>query len=813
MPPSPFSPYRPSSFTPTPASPLTAAAGASATAASSSIPASPCGPLRSLASTSIRYVLPPSPTVFSVLIPAIQPGGGPRGRGRGRGGAPPFGNPSGDSGWSKGRGGSTSAASGSGFSKPLPAGPRSATTKDKEKEQEPTWGKGWGSSDASGGWGAASVPQEARSTGPTNSADTGGGWGAPDTGWSGASSGSGWGNTGGGESASGGWGDTGGGGWGSSSDGWGSGGGWGTAATETTKEKEKDKALETPKDPFGFTAVSTSGKWGNASEPSTSTSAKDAPAQQPQPYAPEQTGGPTPETTTLPHPPSPVRSEHSDRPAPSRRGSAREELSITIPSTYDVLSSAASASASPFASLLNPSTAERKTSYTFSDFGAGIPRAASPSPSNTEEPQSASSSMARDPWQKYIKCLLTLPGDRAIQRAVTLHQKLAEAEAKRDSLRRLQKSPQFHSATPRMIERLEGLRIEHERVLGGLKKRFSDAINTLAAFPPGISPFDGPSRAGSVGADAEPPPAAEDIERYAVEVREWMDAVRPYVDSLRAQATQPPPAPPAEEDAPQVPAKRKRRAGDTDAQDPVESAVAEVSERLARLEVTADELDTYLQDLRTSSQAAINAALVRIEQAAVPPEPTEDGEIVPVPALDADVGVPGACTRRLREASSELARLRGELKTLQTRDHNWWRQQYALNAENEGLKMRISQLEESETQERAQLAADAQELRKLREQVQNLTAPRPDVPQLPPQPSLDDLVSLFEAEMRPRWREDAMRGLGAMREGVEQQLRTQQQAVLSQVWGAMKPTLRIVDSIQDFMEVQSTSSDQQAVSS
>lgn len=78
-------------------------------------------------------------------------------------------------------------------------------------------------------------------------------------------------------------------------------------------------------------------------------------------------------------------------------------------------------------------------------------------------------------------------------------------------------------------------------------------------------------------------------------------------------------------------------------------------------------------------------------------------------------------------------------------------------------------------------------------------------------PTIEDIVSQLEHYMRPRLRQETIAGMTALRESTERYLKSQENALISEILSSMRPTLRIVNLFQEFLEVQTSKGNVQVV--
>ncbi|KAI0934495.1 hypothetical protein AcV5_006323 [Taiwanofungus camphoratus] len=747
----------------------------------------------------------------------------PDGAGRGRGGAGPGPGDWGgvvsewdnlEAGWGNaGAAGSTSKA----MPPPsAPTGPR----KRKEPESASAWGNAWGNPAQDAGGVHPHIPKTARiEPGRVDAA----GWGSPHGGWDKPGKAEVW--------------------WGSSAqDTWGQPDGvweadsvraekakemdsWGWSASsrsgdgtragkekekeeekqrekekekECSKEKEEESAKEKAKDPWGWGAVGRDGgaaqessgplsgrpTWDDIREatkvPSISIDTN---------VRPNDHVGPS-----SPRPPSPTRPDRGCTSGPPRQDSS---MFFDVSGKDDGRDNASpvrlgGAHASPLDALNSPHSPTHKAPLASSDLGGTSVRAESPAPSSTDL---ASGSGASYTWKKYI---------RTLQRAVAVQQEISAGNDERESIRRLQHSKHFSSVGHKARSVLEGLRIDHEKKMASLQKRLNELIDELIRLSSSTST--------TFGTNTDTSESTEDIKMYCEEVKGWIDSVRPIVMDLQSQAYSPL-VPSVPDDVPPGPSKRRRESSSDEK--PVDSSPAStLRAHITRLEERLDELDYYFEQLRASSKAIVGENIEsfdRVKKPLFPSNVIEEGEIPPpaLPDPPAQDILASDATRQLdaleqqkHKVHEDLSQLQDQVQGLKARHHELYREHCKLGAEREELSIQQALLEQASVELRKETKANEETLRQLRETLDHLTARQPPPP---PVITVEDICAEVHADMKQMLHNEVMDVVGRVRGAVEQHLRAQQEEVCSTVWVKMQPTLRIVQSIYEFMEVQKTS--------
>ncbi|CCM00132.1 uncharacterized protein FIBRA_02159 [Fibroporia radiculosa] len=418
---------------------------------------------------------------------------------------------------------------------------------------------------------------------------------------------------------------------------------------------------------------------------------------------------------------------------------------------------------SPFASLLDHSSAPSKWAYSFVNFGGSVPRAASPSPSTTTEHTERSSAPSIPSEQRARK---NYP--RNIGHAVLYQQDVMDAETQRDKIKQLQKSQQFSSVGDKGRDRLESIRHDQHRTYLQVNKQLAHAIENLVEHTVRMGPKD---------TNEERQAAAEELAVYVTQAKGWLESIWPHAIQFQELTNMAQTCPGTSCDVRAVPPEQNRHSPSLD---------SELSARLQALEAASKANESYLEKLRLSTLSVIedvaNMRANELQRENTQAIEFEEGEVLPPEAqLVADLSNLYASFEH-GDMSHELVSVRGELEDQQRylqALHELSNHTLHIQDQNQLYKHKIHMpmVEHTANHAQAQSAIEMKNsikrLRMIVEELDNNSHTLYSLPHQPKGPSTVEVVEILKEAIMPSIEADLQKGIMGIQEGLEQSFHAQ----------------------------------------
>lgn len=368
---------------------------------------------------------------------------------------------------------------------------------------------------------------------------------------------------------------------------------------------------------------------------------------------------------------------------------------------------------------------------------------------------------------------------KVLAQAVLTH---VELEKARDALSRsksLYKGPHYARAGPAAREKVKQEYVRCGEEYQSIQQRRNDALQTLKSIWPSFGPV-GRSEATEAGA---PDPIMEEFQRYATEINTWLEQVRPLVELPNLRR----PSEGTTQDAQMTVegSSPSRRVADV----PTLEFLREAMSRIEKMDVKVKELEDYQESLGRDA----NDAFGRVDTVMGPfPHP------LPAPAVTIPPERVQKTETDIVALQSDLKFIRSEVSELSNRKQTSRLELQRLRAEQEGLKLRVLELEESQNNVRHNVDQVAGALSELKSKLAQLQEKPHGPPQPPPAPmpeptlSAEDILAMIEPQLRQAFREDLMLGVEHLRAGFQTAAAEQTKQLCNAVWQELHPVLAIV---------------------
>ncbi|KAI0332131.1 hypothetical protein GY45DRAFT_528899 [Cubamyces sp. BRFM 1775] len=419
-------------------------------------------------------------------------------------------------------------------------------------------------------------------------------------------------------------------------------------------------------------------------------------------------------------------------------------------------------------------------------------------------------SSATTQWEQYI---------RALSKAVMLKVELYAMEETRQKLRSWHRSPAYQSASMVNVHtQIEKVRAEHDKKQRQQQKRFDELMERLAKFP-----VNGPEPA----ADTAVTPEVQAVMEYVSGVSTWLDSVKPTVETRRKEAEAAIEAKREAEEKARAEAEAREAALEA-ARAQVESVatqVDDVEEKMADLEHHFDDLRVAPMDLHnvfTRVLAEVAQTLGISVQAIDSSDPASEEGSTPAVApktLGQLTEEYEKVKQQVLECAELLERVTQRIEDLKTRnvakdlvyhqleiDHGQMQLRFEevrvvlMHSLNDGQSMCVlmaprgrRQLSRQRKEDIARIEANRVELERLH----GLLAQHKDqeLPPPPPAEETDILMAHIMPSFRPALRGELNDALSQMRQGVDEAIRVQEEALCEQVYTTLLPVMRLIQSV------------------
>ncbi|EKM55493.1 uncharacterized protein PHACADRAFT_195527 [Phanerochaete carnosa HHB-10118-sp] len=372
---------------------------------------------------------------------------------------------------------------------------------------------------------------------------------------------------------------------------------------------------------------------------------------------------------------------------------------------------------------------------------------------------------------------------RALAQAVLSYVEWENAKQALARSKSLSKVRKYAHACPLAQEKIKQDLKHHEKGFVRAQKHRNDALRALALQSSCFELSDQSEVAGRTN-------SLERFERYAAEVKAWLEDVRPLVEPRRLQH-------------PSAGKTLNATASTSDTRFPAQRADAQLiqflrdaTDRIDQMDVRVRELEAYQEGLRTAAQESVNRAGT-VAGSLPTPRSHALGETVPPEQLQTQ-------EVEIAKTQSQLAMRQAEVAEVSQRGQVTLVDLQQLRVEQEQLRMRITELKASDNAVRQDFDKLSSTLSSLKSIIADLhqrpctsktVAPAPVPP--PPAFTYDEIVIALLPELSKASREDLDMGLEQLRGGFESATAQQTRQLNDAVWKQLQPILSVARLIQN----------------